>query len=357
MSDAIEAIKELRNTFADTATGTLKTLTEHIKELTASRLPAIEQEIRETKVVTKGLPSAETWATIASAANTDIEATSLKTKARVKQHEIKDNLRKKREPYQVILTTPNKETIAELNTMHAENIRQRCQNIIDLDGTPTAKLRLRGIAKITNGIRLDCTSPEDAQCLRQIIDWSKAFKDLAVHKPKHGIVVHGVHTAQVTGIEDTEIQKSTIQEWEESNGMKIDSIKKLRRKPRSDKPPLNCSIVVFTEDPYAADKCILSGFYIDSLHHKAEKYAPQLHITQCFNCFEYGHRASNCKRKKKCGKCTSEDHSTSECSSVEPHCCGCKGSHTAWAQHCPLRNAEGRRLMDLRMETSPFFTS
>jgi hypothetical protein len=85
ISETIEAIKELRNTFADTATETLKALAEQIKEITASHLPAIEQEIRETKVVTKAIPSAETWATLtSSAANTDTEATSLKVKARVK---------------------------------------------------------------------------------------------------------------------------------------------------------------------------------------------------------------------------------------------------------------------------------
>lgn len=66
-------------------------------------------------------------------------------------------------------------------------------------------------------------------------DWNKAFKELAVYKPKYGVIVHGVPTAHVTGIKDADIQKSTIQEWEEKNGIKIHSIKQLRRKPRSNK--------------------------------------------------------------------------------------------------------------------------
>jgi hypothetical protein len=247
-----------------------------------NRLQAIEEqvrengrEIREIKADTKEIKAAakenlpaQTWADIASTANT--AATSLKAKARVKQREIKDDLRKKREPSQVILTTLNKETKETLSTMHAEKIRQQCQNIIDsstANDTTTAKPKLKGIARITNGIRLECHSQEEAQRVRQIIDWNNAFKELAVHKPKHGVVVHGVRTEQVTGIDDADVQKSLIQEWEEANNdLKIHSIKYLRRKPRTDRTSLNCSIIVFTEDAHAADKCILSGFYIDSEH-------------------------------------------------------------------------------------------
>jgi hypothetical protein len=65
-------------------------------------------------------------------------------------------------------------------------------------------------------------------------------------------------------------------------------------------PYLLQSIVVFTEDPYAADKCIQLGMYINSRRFPAERYAPQLQITQCFNCGDYGHRAAQCKRKEKC---------------------------------------------------------
>jgi len=95
---------------------------------------------------------------------------------------------------------------------------------------------------------------------------------------------------------------------------------------------LNSSVIIFTEDPHAADKCIKLGFFINSLRHKAEKYAPQLHITQCYNCYDYGHHATYCKRKTKCGNCASEEHPTAECQSEEHCSCGCKGPHPAWTQ-------------------------
>jgi hypothetical protein len=111
--------------------------------------------------------------------------------------------------------------------MHAEKTRQQCQKVIDTSNTATTdsttpKPKLKGIVPITNGIGLDCHYPDDAQRLQQITDWNNAFKDLAVHKPKHGIVVHGVPAAlEVTGIENEAIQKGLIEEWEQANDMKI----------------------------------------------------------------------------------------------------------------------------------------
>jgi len=183
------------------------------------------------------------------------------------------------------ITEIGRMTADELHYHNAYKIMEQWQNIIEKNTAD--KPKINGINRITNGIRLQCKSPEDAKLLRQEVDWNTAFKELAVHKPKYGIVVHRVSTAQVTGIEDDDIQRSTVQEWEEKNGIKIKSIKQLRRKPRSNKPTsLNSSIIVFTEDHLAADKCIKLGFFINSFRHKAEKYAPQLHITQCYNCYD-----------------------------------------------------------------------
>src|SRR5579859_8092126 len=248
----------------------LENIVNDVKEIkTALNLSNIEAEIKDLKATFHETP--KTWANVV--ANTNTEATPLTVKARVKHREIQEKLRKEREPYEVVLTTLNKETKEELNTMQAHKITEQCQNIIDKNTAD--KPKINGINRITNGIRLQCKSPEDAKLLRQEVDWNTAFKELAVHKPKYGIVVHRVSTAQVTGIEDDDIQRSTVQEWEEKNGIKIKSIKQLRRKPRSNKPTsLNSSVIVFTEDPHAADKCIKFGFFIDSLQHKAEKYTP-----------------------------------------------------------------------------------
>lgn len=61
-------------------------------------------------------------------------------------------------------------------------------------------------------------------------------------------------------------------------------------------------------------------------------------ITQCFNCREYGHGASNCGKKYKCVRCT-EDHSPTECkyqnmSDFKAQCVNCGLNHKANSKEC-----------------------
>jgi len=326
----------------------------------SDRLQCIERDIREIKAVTKEIPPAKTWAQIA-ATNT-ISPTASTTKAvqatiRAKRRELHETLRKHRQPYEVTLTTAVNETKQTLTDMRACEITKRCQDIINAE--TTAKPTLNGINKITNGIRLQCKSPEDAQIVLTA-NWNSAFEGLAIHKPNYGIVVHGVAASELATLEMT-TKAATLQEWGKANGgIKIKTIKTLRRKQRANRiPSAHQSIVILTDDPAAADRCIKLGFFIDSERHKAEKYAPQLHITQCYKCYEYGHRATHCKRKEKCGNCGAENHKTNDCEkeNEEHTCCRCKGNHQAWSVQCPERDAESQRLMILRSETSPFFTS
>ena len=140
-----------------------------------------------------------------------------------------------------------------------------------------------------------------------------------------------------------------IERIEKQNNMKagtITGISPLLRKNNhdSDKVKLHHSIVLSTNDRHAANKCIENGCYIEYLHHAAERFNPQRQIMQCFNCCEYGHRAANCKRHSRCGKC-GEKHNTREC----------KGSHEAWHFECPARIAESKRLDELTGSSSDLF--
>jgi len=84
-------------------------------------------EIKEIKTAIHQIP--KTYAN--AVANTNTEATPLMVQARVKRREMQEKLRKEREPYEIVLTTSNKETIEKLNTMHGRKITEQCQNTID----------------------------------------------------------------------------------------------------------------------------------------------------------------------------------------------------------------------------------
>jgi len=142
---------------------------------------------------------------------------------------------------------------------------------------------------------------------------------------------------------------------EKQNSMRAQTITKitpLRRKRRDTSDiaktvKLHHSIIVYMKDPSAANRCITNGFFVDWLHYAAERFTPQYQIMQCFNCLDYGHRATNCKRHSRCGKCENK-HNTRECTHTgTPYCVQCKGSHEAWHPQCPASLAEKEQLEEL----------
>jgi len=234
-------------------------------------------------------------------------------------------------------------------------ITQHCQDLINAE-TDT-KPKINGISKTTNGIRLTCETPEDAEIIRTL-NWKNAkINGLQLQKRNYGVVVHRVSTNILTELENENTKATTLNAWAEANrGINITKVKPLRRKPRTDSPA-HQSIVIFTDHPQDADRCIKLGFFIDSEYHNTEMYAPQLQVRQCYNCYGYGHLAVHCKRPKAtCGKCSAH-HKTDKCESTEHTCCNCKGSHPAWSPQCPARKVEVDRLKALGVETPLYFSS
>jgi hypothetical protein len=207
----------------------------------SNRLQSIHRDLHETKTATKEIPAARTCAQIA-ATNTatakpvisEAEAT-----ARANRRAAQEKIRKEREPYEVTLTTTHGETKEKLVNLHPVEITKvtkRCQHAIDHTESETElteKPKLNGINRITNGIRLQCKSPEQVKALRTM-DWNTVFDRLKVHKPQDGIVVHGVSTADLAHtFENEDVMTATIKEWEAANsGLTIARITRLRRKSR-----------------------------------------------------------------------------------------------------------------------------
>jgi hypothetical protein len=209
----------------------------------------------------------------------------------------------------------------------------------------------------TTALKLHFRTKEEAAKAKSLnADWGQAYEGLEAHKPQYGIVVHGVPTEVIDGGTPAE---ETVKHWEEDNAqrdVKIIRITPLRRNIKH-KPEAHKSVVVFMESAKAANECILLGFMVDNQKLKAEKYAPNLHINQCYKCHAYGHRSTTCKHKEKCGRCGKEDHTTNRCEADEPHCANCSGNHEAWHLECDKRSEEGRRLHQLRTEASALYST
>jgi hypothetical protein len=343
-------------------------------DVVANRLAAIDQKLEEIKAITttnsakvEELKTTITTNSERTYAQVAAVAAAPNPSVRIMKHQQAEVAKRERAKFQFTLSTKfvSEDAKKELGLQHPKEITARCQQAIDkadLASTP----KLQGINPPKNDqIRLQFKTAEETQELHDV-NWSEAYEGLQANKPKYGVVIHGVAKSAINLNENHD---ETIKEWErdnESKGIKIVKVIPLRRERGGDSERETSgkhhSIVVFTHDAVSADHCIRYGFFIDKLCHKTARYAPNYFLIQCYNCHEWGHRASTCKRKKKCGKCTSEDHAAVDCTSTELTCVNCKGQkdvdhkHVAWDIKCPSRVKENQRLTGLKKAAWPYFT-
>ena len=64
-----------------------------------------------------------------------------------------------------------------------------------------------------------------------------------------------------------------------------------------------------------------------------DKYYNSPH--RCGKCYRYGHSKTTCRSAAICSICTSKEHGYKECTSTNPKCSNCKGSHPATSKDCP----------------------
>jgi len=320
---------------------------EHPHDKCHEAFQSIKQELAEIRVSIAS--NTKTYAQIA--------ATALPTPATQitspRQLEL-TQARKERAEYEITLSASGADNATKdklANDSH-KVITEKLQQAINVAGLQEKPV-LKSVNKMSkNTFRLYFRTPEDAKLIKNtLIDWNTAYDGLDIHKPKYGIVIPGVPMEAINYASD---YTATIRKWEEQNGFKICSSAPLKRHPKH-KPAARRSLIIFTYDRDAANRCLSQGFFIDNLrYNKLEKYAPHLYICQCFKCHRYGHRASDCKLKVTCGHCAHEGHAAETCPNLEdlPKCVNCNGEHAAWHRECSTRTKEATRLTELRMETS-----
>ena len=76
---------------------------------------------------------------------------------------------------------------------------------------------------------------------------------------------------------------------------------------------------------------------IATMNIRVEPFIPN--PLRCFNCQQFGHHKSNCKRNSICPKCGDKDHPEDNCSSPVK-CSNCQGDHPAFSRKCPRWQTE-----------------
>jgi len=318
----------------------------------------IMKEVKEAKVAVSSTAKL-TYAQAAATPPVDQKKTFITPE---KKQEL-EKAKKERKQYELTINMKKSspQTLESIRKTNAKDITARFQKVINSSVKQDDNPKIAGISRVGNAMmRLQFRTKEEAQRAREAdVKWEDAYDGAETHKPNYGIVVHGVPSNTIN-FEDRAGLTETIMEMEEENaskGIKISRITPLRRNGKQGKPTMHKSIIVFTQDPEAANKCLETGFMFEKERLKTGIYAPHLYINQCYKCQGFGHRSTVCKRMNKCGKCGSEEHATQECKATEPHCANCKGPHEAWHPGCEKRDEEARRLYQLKREASSFFTT
>jgi hypothetical protein len=285
-------------------------------------------------------------------------AATLFTPASTTKKNLYERIRKERAKYEFTLffNEFTAEIKKEINDMKYQDLRKRLQKIVNdsniNDDKPKPKITTLTVLP-NNQIRLQCENGEEVKTLR-LINWELAIEGMKKHKRNYGVVIHGVPKRDINFHETQETIITLLKE--ENDQIPITKVGPLRRKDNDTSP--NHSIVIFIDDGQVADNCIMSGIKINYRLHYSERYVPHLTIaqSQCYNCYGYGHRAHQCREERTCGKCAGHDHTTNDCTVVERKCAQCQGSHYAWHHECEERKKESRRLLEIKMNTSPYFT-
>jgi hypothetical protein len=364
LADIDNLIADVANkdsTFPAPAPDTCSTNTSQDQALRFSKL---ENDITEIKqALCESLKVSKTWAQVArnSTSNPEPQSSPRFNPHTPKKLQVQAEIRQERAQHQITLTAVS--APAETKTLlaaatHTE-ITERCQRAIR-SSIGESLPPLRGIQRLkSNDIRIICESSDEIAKLRQV-NWNNAYEGLVLHQPKFGVVIHDVplHVIPQETLNASNASNATkpiIKQIEEQNSnLNIAQMRPLRRNFKPSESTKSSSIVIFTHSVEAADQIIRRGIYISHRLYPAEKYTPQLRVTQCYNCRGFGHHAAQCRNKGVCGRC-SGDHPTTSCSETIAKCSGCGGNHEAWHPECPRWQQESKRLKELSQNTPSLF--
>jgi hypothetical protein len=266
-----------------------------------------------------------------------------------------EKLKRERAKTEVVLTTRNASDDAKnkLMNMSDDVLMNELQQAIADAGME--QIKIRGAQKIANGIKIRCATDREAEEIRSM-DWSKVFEGANTVETMHRVVYHGVSKFDIDFEKDKPEEIIERIQGANSEELMIVGVEPLLKRPRNPNAPTQ-SIIISFRCPKQADNANEMGINIERRHYQiSERYIPQCQLRQCFKCQAYGHKASVCTRKARCGKCAQE-HETRECQSETIQCANCKGQHCAWSHECSVRQQKREQGEALRNQSSDLYTS
>ena len=172
------------------------------------------------------------------------------------------------------------------------------------------------------------------QILQEACKTSLIQENFQLHVPLEYKAMRTVVTRQLDQIIDHYSDEDVLSNLELSNPWcKVDSIYRM-------KTPSKIIKIMF-ETPIMAEKALKDGIYILNQSIPARNIEKEIYVKlkPCYNCFSYDHATKTCSTEKQilCAYCAAPNHRQNDCSSTEPKCINCGGSHRTLAASCPKR--------------------
>jgi len=328
----------------------IEELKEAVKAMERKR-PTVERDIQEIKAMLQGTASPSTARTYAQAAATPLppraqaQAQAQDISYQIARREQVEKQRRHREKTEVSinLRTANQSFVKDIEALSSSAVADSVEKAANawLQEKGEHPIKIAAVRKLGQTVRIACNSEVEANRLKTL-QWETVLGGATLLLPTYGIVIHG---ASKWAVNDPS-QLETLEDVNRLPKGSIVAVKPLLKNPRNPESP-TLSVVVALANAQHANRFLTHGIYVGNRFHKPRRYMPQCQVTQCFNCQGYGHKARDCTRPPRCGRC-GQAHETKSCKEIGAKCAQCQGSHHAWHGSCPERAKEAARMKTLR---------
>jgi hypothetical protein len=134
--------------------------------------------------------------------------------------------------------------------------------------------------------------------------------------------------------EKDEIRAGAAEAFGEENGTTVAKIAWLSKR---DVPKAYGSMVVYVTKKSDARRLVAEGYFHaggESGTTSAFEHRPR--PGQCYNCQELGHKAYQCRKTQRCGRCAKDGHHHKSCSEAVMKCVLCGGPHESFSRNCRM---------------------
>ena len=289
-----------------------------------------ELKTRVDDLVATASSSARTWASVASASAPAEPSATSRTLAN-QQHTNRTNLASIDVPN---VTVDISRADTENGRLSAGAVRAAVEKEMrTMENQENWRCRAVTVDHATQSrIRIACRDEDEHQLVKRAAEkigaGSRVLRD-----ELYPVKIDNVKRTAVLDEKD-EIRAGAAEAFGEENGTTVAKIAWLSKR---DVPKAYGSMVVYVTKKSDARRLIAEGFFHaggESGTTSAFEQRPR--PGQCYNCQELGHKAYQCRKAQRCGRCAKDGHHHKSCSEVVLKCVLCGGPHESFSRNCRM---------------------